>query len=191
MELWVWAILLLALGFGLAVLEVFFTSAGILAFLSAASMLAAIILGFRHGSGTGLAILVVAVAGVPTVVVLAFRWWPKTSMGKRVLLTAPKAEDVLPNDPDRQRLRSLVGQVGRAKCDMLPGGVIAIDGHTVEAVSEGMAIETGQRVRVIKVQGTRVVVRLVEGEPPAPSAENPLERPIDTIIADPFQEPPA
>ena len=43
MEPWVWAVLLLMLGIGLAVMEVFFTSAGILAVLSAMSLLAALL----------------------------------------------------------------------------------------------------------------------------------------------------
>jgi hypothetical protein len=43
-------------------------------------------------------------------------------------------------------------------------------------------------VRVIKVQANRVVVRAVEEEIPEASAENPLERPIDSIAPDPFEE---
>ena len=142
---WVWAVLLLALGMGLAVLEVFFPSAGVLGFLSVTAMVGAIIMGFMQGPGTGLAILAVAAVGLPTIIVLAFRWWPETKMGKQVLLAAPKAEDVLPDDPDRRHLKGLIGHVGRTKCPMFPGGVIAIDGRTVDAVSEGMAIEAGQR----------------------------------------------
>ena len=191
MDYWVWAVLLLAIGLGLAVLEVLFTSAGILLVMSIAAIMGAIFMGFRQGAGVGMTILGVAVIGVPSIVALAFKWWPHTSMGKHVLLQAPTAEDVLPDDPDRIRLKTLIGQVGRAKCKMLPGGIVAIDGRSVEAVSEGMAIEAGQAVRVIKVQANRVVVRLVEEEVPTESSENPLERPIDSIAADPFQEPPA
>ena len=89
MELWVWAMLLLVLGMGLAILEVFFPSAGILAFLSAAATLASIIMGFYHGPVTGVIFLVVAVAGFPALIVLAFKYWPHTAMGRRVMLLAP------------------------------------------------------------------------------------------------------
>ena len=188
---WIWAVLLLSLAMGLAVLEIFFPSAGILGFLAASAMLGAIIMGFKQGTGCGLAILAVAVVGMPTIVVVAFRWWPQTSMGKQVLLTAPTAEDVLPDDPDRRHLKSLVGHIGRSKCPMFPGGVIVIDGRTVDATSEGMAIETGRAVRVIRVQANRVVVRPVEDETPTETAEDPLQRPIDSVIPDPFKEPPA
>jgi membrane-bound ClpP family serine protease len=189
MESWIWPLLLLTVGLGLAVLEVFFTSAGILALASAAVLLAAVVVGFRQGPGIGMTILGLIVVVTPTVVILAFRWWPYTSMGKQVLLEVPRAEDVLPDDPDRRQLKGLVGRMGRAKCRMLPGGVVVIDGRTADAVSEGMAIEAGQPVRVIKVQANRLVVRPVEEETPTESAENPLERPIDSILGDAFQDP--
>jgi membrane-bound ClpP family serine protease len=188
MEPWAWPVLLIIVGLILAVAEVFFPSAGVLAFLSTASLVAAIVIGFSQGTGFGIGVLIVIVVGAPTVVILAFRWWPYTSLGKQMLLEAPKAEDVLPDDSQRRHLKSLIGQIGRAKCKMLPGGVITIEGRTVDAVSEGMAIEPGQAVRVIKVQANRLVVRPVEEETPSPAAENPLERPIESIAADPFQD---
>ena len=73
---------------------------------------------------------------------------------------------------------------------MLPGGAITIAGRTVDAVSEGMPIEAGQAVRVIEVRANRVVVRPLEEETPTESARDPLERPIDSVAPDPFEEPP-
>ena len=61
--MWVWAVLLLVLGMGLAIMEVFFPSAGILGFLAASAVVAAVVLGFQYGTGTGFAILAVAVFG--------------------------------------------------------------------------------------------------------------------------------
>ncbi len=187
---WVWGVLLLAAGMGLAVLEVFFPSAGVLGILSVTAIVAAVIMGFMQSSAAGLGILAAAVVGFPAIIVLAFRWWPATKMGKRVLLAAPKSEDVLPDDADRRHLKGLVGHIGRAKCPMFPGGIIAIDGRTVDAVSEGMVIEAGQPVRVIKVQANRVVVRPVKEETPSETAEDPLQRPIDSVLPDAFDEPP-
>ena len=50
---WIWAVLLLVLGMCLGIMEVFFTSAGLLAFLSAASIIAAVILGFMRAAWCG------------------------------------------------------------------------------------------------------------------------------------------
>ncbi len=190
MDPWVWAVLLLVFGMGLAILEIFFPSAGVLGFLAASSILAAIIMGFRHGPLVGFVVLTVAIVGLPVVVILALKYWPKTAMGRKVLLLAPDSDDVLPEDPRRDHLKSLVGRVAQTKCKMLPGGAITIDGRTVDALSEGMPIEAGQPVRVIEVRANRVVVRPLEDETPSPAAEDPLRRPIDSVAPDPFDEPP-
>jgi membrane-bound serine protease (ClpP class) len=188
---WVWAILLLVLGLGLAVMEIFFPSAGILGFLAAAAILAAVIVGFQEGPLTGGTILVVALFGVPAVVALGFKLWPKTAMGRRILLLAPHGDDVTPDPDHRATLRSYVGQVGRAKCKMLPGGAVTIEGRTVDAVSEGVPIEAGDPVRVIQVRGNRLVVRRLEDDEPSPTADDPLRRPIDALLPDPFDDRPA
>lgn len=182
MEPWIWAVCLIILGLGLAVLEVFFPSAGILGFLAACSILGGILLGFRQSVTAGAVILLVSIAGLPATLVLALKYWPHTAIGRRVLLTAPTREEVMPVDPDRERRRAMIGQIAEAKCDMLPAGAIMLDGRTVDAVTEGMPVDAGQRVRIVEVRGNRVVVRPVDGEAPAPDAANPLERPVD----DPF-----
>jgi membrane-bound ClpP family serine protease len=186
MDYWVWAILLLALGIGLAVTEVFFTSAGILGFLSAVSLVGAVVMGFCEGPFTGALILAGVVIGLPVVLVLAFQYWPKTAMGRRILLIGPKSEDVLPDDAEKQALKSLIGRTGRAKSKLLLSGVITIDGRTVDAVSESMPVEVGQTVRVVQVRGLRVVVRPVPAdEPPPPPPSDALKQTFD----DPFDLP--
>jgi membrane-bound serine protease (ClpP class) len=181
--------LLLAVGLAIAFLEIFFPTGGILAFFSGAALLGAVLLGFKSGTSVGLTVTAVVVIGVPSLIGLGFRWWPHTYVGRQVLLEVPRAEDVLPDEPQRRQLKGLVGRVGRAKCRMLPSGVVSVDGQTLDATSEGMVIEAGQTVRVIKIESNRLVVRAVENEMPTSTAENPLERPIDSIATDPFGEP--
>ncbi len=186
MDPWVGAVLLLVLGLGLVILEMFIPSGGILGFLSASSIIAAIFVGFRQGPGTGIAILVVAMVGLPMVIVAALKIWPKTAMGRRVLLVAGDGDESLPDDPRMERLKSLIGQVARTKCQMLPAGAIVVDGRTIDAISEGMPIDAGELVRVIEVQANRVVVRRVEDLSPSQAADDPLTRPVE----DPFDESP-
>ena len=189
MDIWIWPVLLLAMGLALALLEVFFPSAGILAFFSGSALLAAVLLGFKTSPTVGLTVTAAVVLGVPSLLSLGFRWWPHTYVGRQVLLDVPRAEDVLPDEAQRRQFKSLVGRLGRAKCRMLPSGVVGVDGQTLDATSEGRVIEAGQTVRIIKVESNRLVVRAVEEEIPDSHAENPLERPIDSIAADPFGEP--
>ena len=76
-------------------------------------------------------------------------------------------------------LEGLVGRVGRAKSKMLPSGIIVVEKQSYDAVSEGMPIEAGQRVRVIEVRGNRLIVEAMGDEPLSQADEDPLARPFD------------
>lgn len=190
-EPWIWAVILLAIGLSLAIMEVFFPSAGMIGLLSACSIIAAVVMAFRQGSAVGLAVLSGTLLAVPIVVALALKYWPHTAMGRRMLLAPPKSEEILPDLPRQRQLKTLIGRIGHAKSKMLPSGAVVIDGHTIDAMSEGVPIEVGKRVRVIAVRANRVVVRPVDEEVPDETAENPLARPIDSISPDPFGDSPA
>lgn len=186
-----WAVLLLLVGFGIAMLEVFVPSGGILGFVAVCSILSAIVVGFMDGRPWfGFTILATAVVGLPATLAVAFKWWPRTPLGRRMLLGPRSNDDPLARPPRKGDLKGLVGQIGVAKSEMLPSGAVRIDGRTIDAVTEGMPVDAGQRVRVMEVHGNRVVVRPVDGEAPSPAASDPLSRPIDTVGSDPFEDPP-
>ncbi|HEY2147850.1 MAG TPA: NfeD family protein [Pirellulales bacterium] len=190
MEPLIWAALLLLLGMVLVLMEVFVPSAGILGFLSVTSILAGIGLAFYNGGLTiGFGFLFGTAIVLPIVLALAFRWFPETPIGRRLLPSLPTSEDVLPDNEERRVLRGLLGKVGQAKSPMLPSGAIVVEGRVINAVSEGQPIESGTDVRVIEVRGARVVVRPLEaGESPAPpkpqQADDLLSRPIDSFGLD-------
>lgn len=183
-----WAALLMLLGVSLAVLEIFVPSGGVIGFLSIASVLSAIGLAFYRGPWYGLSFLGMAVFAIPAVLVAALHYWPETPIGRRVMLGAPKSEEVLPHEDQRRQLKALVGRVGQAMSLMLPSGAVLIDGEHVDALSEGMAIEKGQLVQVVEVRGTRVVVRPTD-KPPEPAADDPLSRPLESLGLDSFDDP--
>ncbi len=189
MDPWVWAVCLLIFAVALAVMELFIPSGGVLAFLSIGALVGAVVFGFRQGPVVGLATLIVGVVGLPVVAVLSFRIWPRTAIGRRILLRHRTSQDVLPDTARRRNLKGLVGKAGVAKSKMLPSGAITIDGRTVDAFSEGMPIDIGQGIVVIAVHGTRVVVRPADEDTPPENEGDPLSRPIDSISADPFEDP--
>lgn len=188
------ALFLLFLGLGLIVLEVFIPSGGILGTLAGLSLVVAVVLAFMCDVWIGIGVLAAVIVIGPTCLGAALHFWPQTPMGKKILLNVPTAEEVLPDDPQRKRLKALVGCVGQAKSKMLPSGAVVVEGHTVDAVSEGTAIEPGQLVRVVEVRGNRVLVRPLEAEDaaavkPEEYAEDDLARPIDSLGLDPFGDP--
>lgn len=189
----VWAILLMVVGCVLVVLEVFIPSGGIISILAAVSFLASIFLAFQPGPTTGPAIGLIftatTVLAVPTLVALAFKYWPKTPLGKAFLGELPKESDVLPEDTRR----ALVGRVGIARSKMLPSGTVEIDGQMIDAVTQGRAIEPGTYVVVSEVRANRVVVRPASTDQ-RPAHQHPsdiLSRPIDEFGLDAIDEPPA
>lgn len=186
MEPWLWAVLLFLLAMSLAALEVFFPSGGVLGFLCACSVVGSLVLAFRSGPTAGLGILSATIVGFPLVVMLALKVWPHTRIGQRVMLAVPTAEEVLPDTPRQRAFRELIGRTGKAKSPMLPSGAVLVDGRTIDAVSEGVAIEAGQPVRVVEVRGNRVVVRPVAGAASAAEEDDPLARPIESLGIEPI-----
>jgi membrane-bound ClpP family serine protease len=55
-------------------------------------------------------------------------------------------------------LTALVGRTGRAATVLRPTGAMEIDGQRVDVVTEGEFVEAGSAIRVLYVQGPRVVV---------------------------------
>jgi len=171
----VWVLLLLIVGLAVMVLEVFLPSGGILGFLSLTAIVAAIATAFLEmGATAGFVVLAVATVVVPTVLALAFRWFPETPLGRRVLPPPPDPADVAPAAARRLELEKLLGRSGRALSEMLPWGMVEIDGVRVEAQSDGGPIECGAAVQAVSVQGRHLVVAPARLREPAGAAVRPV-----------------
>lgn len=186
-----WAILLLVLGCVLVVLEVFIPSGGVISILAAVAFITSILVasweGPTTGPTTGFVFATITVFAVPTLIAVAFKYWPKTPMGKAFLGELPTEEDVLTEDPRR----ALIGRVGVARSKMLPSGAVEVDGQMIDAVTQGQAIEPGAYVVIIEVRANRVVVRPA-GKDQRPSHQNPkdmLSRPIDELGIESLDDP--
>lgn len=183
------AIVLLALGIGCMVLELFIPSAGMLGILSALLILGAIVLAFLSGPMAGLGMTLTVTLLIPIFLAAAVRYWPDTPLGRLVLLRLPASDEVLPETEAYRSLQGLIGKRGLAKSVMLPSGVVSVEGKTYDAISNGLPIEPGQKIRVIGLDTQRLVVR-VDDEPFKEPPEQLLERPFSESplpgIEDPF-----
>ncbi|AZU63378.1 NfeD family protein [Neobacillus mesonae] len=77
---------------------------------------------------------------------------------KMVLFDTAKKEDGYVSNINRT---DLLGQEGIALTTLRPAGTIVINNERIDVVSEGSYIEKNVRVKVIKVEGARIVVREV------------------------------
>jgi membrane-bound serine protease (ClpP class) len=55
-----------------------------------------------------------------------------------------------------------LGREGRTLTQLYPAGAMKLDGGRIDVVSEGDFIDAGVLVRVIGLDGTRIIVREVE-----------------------------
>lgn len=163
-----WIAVLLLLGLGVMVLEVFVPSGGILGLVSFLALVAGVATAFLSlGALAGLVAIAVVLLAVPAVLGLALRWFPETPLGRRVMPAPPDAADLVPDADRRRRARELVGRVGRVVNELVPWGRVEIDGAAIDAVSEGGPIDAGTAVEVVAAQGTAVVVRAAAAASPA------------------------
>lgn len=191
---------LLLLSLLLLMLEIFIPSAGLLGLAAAASLVAAIIIGFMHSATTGGTILIATAFLVPLVVSLSLRIWPRTPLGRRILnVVDPQEAAVRQQDQDSLR-HQWVGKVGVARMDLLPNGVIDVAGSRLDAISVAGVIERGANVEIVNVVAGKFRVRRTERPPdPVDRSEQPLaftdhvsdslEMPIETLGIDDLDEP--
>jgi membrane-bound serine protease (ClpP class) len=154
------AILLLALGLGLIVAEVFFPSFGLLAVLATAAIVGAIAMAFQESTHAGVNFLLATAVLVPAVVLVGFKLFPKSPFGRRMVARGLSFESAPSLD---QRDLALLGKEGTIEADCRPAGMARLEGRRVDVVTHGEWIAKGERVRVAEVQGNRVVVTRVEG----------------------------
>lgn len=106
----------------------------------------------------------VAVVGASVVitVAVAYAWirhLPSSNRFKGLLLKEGIGKDTgFISAPERS---DLIGKVGVAITDLRPAGTVSIDDERVDAVTEGDFLAQGQRVRVLRSDGYRHVVRPV------------------------------
>ncbi|HEV7281357.1 MAG TPA: NfeD family protein [Pirellulaceae bacterium] len=155
-----WGLLLLAIGIAFLIAEFFLPSGGALGAASAASIVAAIVVPIFAEDGSwwrASVVLIAALIVVPSTMRITIQLWPRSRFGRLLLIDLPKkSDDVLPEEA--VSLRSLVGSVGVAKSPMRPGGTVSVGGVYYDAVSEGMPIEKGDRIKIVAVRMRQLIV---------------------------------
>jgi membrane-bound serine protease (ClpP class) len=146
-------ITLLAAGALLIGAEIFVPGA-IVGTLGVIALIAAIVVAFGISNTLGCYVMVGVVFLVGLTVFLWIKFFPRSYLGKKLTLSEDgktfKAADTS---------SSLLGREGVAQSELRPSGFALIDNRRVDVVSEGGMIAKGQPVKVVRVDGNRIVVR--------------------------------
>ena len=154
-----YAIVLLAIGIVLLILEAFLPSGGILGLMAAAALVGSLILAFRQSDTAGFTLVAICVVIVPLAIVTGLKIFPKTPVGRRVILRPPAdAAPVAPDGVADEDYTPLLGRNGKTVTPLRPSGIIEIDGPRYSAVAEGEMIAQDLDIVVINIEGNNIVV---------------------------------
>jgi membrane-bound serine protease (ClpP class) len=181
----IWAIALLLTTLVLLFLEVLIPSGGLIFFAAMVCLIGSVLAAWDAWWGSNSVYWWIYVASVcvliPTSVGMAIYTWPYTPIGRKA--EPPSEEEVTPYLEEQRRLERLVGHLGEVITPLNPAGIVRVDGQKLHANSEGLLIATGETIRVLAVQGNRVVVRRAEAPPPAdpehPDQSSAADAPLD------------
>jgi membrane-bound serine protease (ClpP class) len=145
-------VLLFFLGFALLAIEVLvIPGVGLVGILGAGSLIAAIVVAWtKLGASYGL----LAVGG--GVAVTGFMIWlfPRTGVGRSLVLR----ERHVDRHGAAPEVASLVGREGTALTSLRPAGTVEVGDEALDVVTDGVFVEKGARVRIARVEGSRVIV---------------------------------
>lgn len=154
-------IILLLAGIMMICAEIFIPG-GVLGTLGVMSMIGAIFMAYYlwgAAKGSLAALLIILLMGISLGIWIVL--FPHTRLGKALTVNRNLSDAHSSNEA----LRNLTGKTGKAVSDLRPGGIALIDGKRIDVVSEGGMIDKDGPVRVIKVEGSKVVVRLNQADP--------------------------
>lgn len=108
--------------------------------------------------------LVIFFTLIPVVLGTVLVVLPKTKYGRKLLLEPTPAGESKANLKERQELQQLIGKRGTTATLHTPGGFVLVNDRRHHSESEGLLIEPGTPIEVVRISGTRLVVREIDPE---------------------------
>lgn len=167
MPLWV-SFALLAVGILAIYVEIFVPAAGMIGLAGGGTIVAGVVLAYSyHDLFTGSIVLVVSLIVTPVAIVIGLKAFPTTPVGRRLILgdTIPTFDNGGLGSREvigRQAPPVAVGDEGEAITVLRPSGTARIGTNRISVVTSGEYIDGGSRIRVTRVEGSRIVVRAVK-----------------------------
>ncbi len=154
------AIGLLIAGLIAIIVEFFVPAGGLVGILGAGCIIGSVVMVFvEHGSVLGSIFLLIALVVVPLLIIFYFKVFPRTFMGRRLILGEVQKREGGFASYTAEKYTDLAGKEGTVLTDLRPSGRVLIDSRKYSVVTAGEYIEEGRHVKVIKVEGSRIIVR--------------------------------
>lgn len=149
-------LILFIIGVVLLIVEIF-VAGGIAGFIGLAAVIGSIILAGANPLFMSLSVLTaIAIATIGAVILIKFFGKKLHLLNRFVLMDATDTESGYVSNVSRLEL---VGQEGLTLTVLRPSGTVELADERIDVVSEGGYIDQGKHVKIIKVEGSRIVVR--------------------------------
>lgn len=156
-EVTVGIIISLFVGGLIAIILEIFIPGGIVGVIGGAAVIASIILGFSKSQTLGGVLLVGGVVLVPICIIAAMNLAPKLPFSRNLFLQETLGVDQGYISTE-SGLELLLGKEGVAVTNLRPAGIAEIEERRTDVVTSGEMIDKGVQVKVVAVEGNRVVV---------------------------------
>jgi len=156
----IWWVLLLYFGGLILIVAEFLVPGGVCGAAGGMAVIASAVLGSIYYPDFRALILIGEFVGVIVGILFGLWLFPRSPLGKAMVLSDGQQADQgwVASASDN----TLLHQTGEVFSPLRPSGSIVVDGRRIQAVSSGDLIERGEKVRVIEVRGSRVVVEPIE-----------------------------
>ncbi|MDC7225729.1 MAG: NfeD family protein [Spirochaetales bacterium] len=151
------AITLLLTGIAAILLEFFVPAFGLIGIIGGASVVASIIKAFKFSTAAGAVFLTASLIIVPALMLIFFRIFPKTFIGRKLILHR-RMDSREGFESTAVDYTELAGKDGTAHTDLRPSGTIIVNNLKYSAVTGGEYIEKGKKVEILKTEGSRIIV---------------------------------
>lgn len=152
-------VILLTIGLLFVGAEIFVPD-GILGTFGALALLGAVIIGYRAFPGYGTYIAFAVFFALAIALVAWIKIFPGSPIGRAMTVSTSLASAKASSSD----ISNFVGETGEATSDLRPAGYASIKGKRVDVVTRGEMISAGTQVRVVKVEGNRVIVTAINEE---------------------------
>ncbi|WP_373887829.1 NfeD family protein [Mesobacillus jeotgali] len=152
-------LILFALGIGLILLELFIAG-GIAGVIGLLAIVASFFMASDNVVHMGISLLIALTASIVLSILMIRVFGKKMKFFKRIILTdSTSTEKGYVSNKNRLEL---IGVEGMTVTPLRPSGTIIVEDERIDVVSDGGFVPKGRKVRVIKTEGSRIVVREIE-----------------------------
>jgi len=153
---WEWIPILIVVGIALIWFEIFVPGM-VLAASGILCLAASLVLTFKlYGTLLATALFVFEVLAFIVAASRWVRWFPKTAMGRKIVLHTTSGTPAELENKD-----ALLEQTGVTVSICRPSGIAEFAKQRYDVISEGSFLPAGQTVKVVAVEGNKIIVRAI------------------------------